>query len=153
MLEAGGVVNAQVGLDGVLGMDGLPTAGQGASARSVSFPRLLDGRLSFWRTANSWRRSDRNEIISKDEGFVKRKGGEDQVWKPDWALNLNECKEQNSVHLPLASSFSLWTDSSRFSFSSNSLSRKAFLSITWFMRCSKSSSDMMVTLWQAANQN
>lgn len=84
---------------------------------------------------------------------MKRKGGGDQAWKPDWGLDWNERKEENSVCLPLASSFSLWTDSSRFSFSSNSLSRKAFLSITWFMRCSKSSSDMMVTLWQAANQN
>lgn len=47
MLEAGGVVNAQMGLEGVMGMDGLPTAGHGASVRSESFPRLLDGRLSF----------------------------------------------------------------------------------------------------------
>lgn len=51
------------------------------------------------------------------------------------------------THKPLASSFSLWTDSRRFSFSSSSLSRKAFLSITWFILCSKSSRDMMVALW------
>lgn len=48
--------------------------------------------------------------------------------------------------LPLASSFSLWTDSSRFSFSSSSLSKKAFLSMTWFILCSKSSRDIMVAL-------
>lgn len=47
MLEAGGVVKAQMGLEGVMGMEGLPTAGHGESVRSVSFPRLLDGRLSF----------------------------------------------------------------------------------------------------------
>lgn len=47
MLEAGGVVNAQMGLEGVMGMEGLPTAGHEASVRSASFPRLLDGRLSF----------------------------------------------------------------------------------------------------------
>lgn len=54
-----------------------------------------------------------------------------------------------TVCIPLASSLSLWTDSSRFSFSSSSLSRKAFLSMTWFIRCSKSSRDMMVALRQA----
>lgn len=147
MLEAGGVLNAQMGLEGVTGIEELPTVGNGASARSVSFPRLLDGRLSFWRTASSWRRSDKLNYI---EGWGVCKRGKEK--ETNWVLNLNKCKEQNNVYLPLASSFSLWTDSSRFSFSSNSLSRKAFLSITWFMRCSKSSSDMMVTLWQAAKE-
>lgn len=53
------MANELIGLEGVTGMDGLPVAGHGTSARSVSLPRLLDGRLSFWRTANSWRRSDK----------------------------------------------------------------------------------------------
>lgn len=48
MLEAGGVQNELMGLEGVAGMDGLPAEGHGASVhRSVSLPRLLDGRLSF----------------------------------------------------------------------------------------------------------
>lgn len=47
MLEAGGVANELMGLEGVTGMDGFPAEGHGTSARSVSLPRLLDGRLSF----------------------------------------------------------------------------------------------------------
>ena len=47
MLEAGGVTNELRGLEGVTGKDALPAEGQGRSARSVSLPRLLDGRLSF----------------------------------------------------------------------------------------------------------
>lgn len=47
ILEAGGVANELIGLEGVTGMDGLPAEGYGRSARSVSLPRLLDGRLSF----------------------------------------------------------------------------------------------------------
>lgn len=47
MLEAGGVINELRGLEGVTGKDGLPAEGHGRSARSVSLPRLLDGRLSF----------------------------------------------------------------------------------------------------------
>lgn len=47
MMEAGGVANELMGLEGVTGMDGLPAEEHGASARSLSLPRLLDGRLSF----------------------------------------------------------------------------------------------------------
>lgn len=57
ILEAGGVAYELSGLEGVTGMDGLPAEGHDRSARSVSLPRLLDGRLSFWRTASSCRRS------------------------------------------------------------------------------------------------
>lgn len=45
MLEAGGVANELMGLEGVTGMEGLPAPG--TSARSESLPRLLDGRLSL----------------------------------------------------------------------------------------------------------
>lgn len=48
--------------------------------------------------------------------------------------------------LPRASSFSRCTDTRRDSFSSSSLSRKAFLSIAWFKRPSKSSRDTIVAL-------
>lgn len=70
--------------------------------------------------------------------------------------NISVCRKnwvdrQESACIPLASSLSLWTDSSRFSFSSSSLSRKAFRSMTWFMRCSKSSRDMMVALGHTHN--
>ncbi len=37
----------QIGLEGVMGMDGLPAEEHGRSVRSVSLPRLLDGLLSF----------------------------------------------------------------------------------------------------------
>lgn len=47
ILETGGVENELIGLEGVTGMDGLPAMGHGRSDRSVSLPRLLDGRLSF----------------------------------------------------------------------------------------------------------
>lgn len=57
MLEAGGVANELIGLEGVTGTDGLLPAGHGRSGRSGSLPKLLDGRLSFCRTASSCRRS------------------------------------------------------------------------------------------------
>lgn len=57
MLEAGGVANELIGLEGVAGRDEILAEGHRRSARSVSFPKLLDGRLSLCRTANSWRRS------------------------------------------------------------------------------------------------
>lgn len=41
------MANELMGLEGVTGMDGLPAEGHGRSARSVSLPRLLDGRLSL----------------------------------------------------------------------------------------------------------
>lgn len=47
MLDAGGVANELMGLEGVTGMDGLAVEGHGVSPRSASLPRLLDGRLSF----------------------------------------------------------------------------------------------------------
>lgn len=47
MVEAGGVINELRGLDGVTGTDELPAEEDGRSGRSVSLPRLLDGRLSF----------------------------------------------------------------------------------------------------------
>ncbi len=47
ILEAGGVAKEQIGLEGVMGMDGLPAEEHGRSVRSVSLPRLLDGLLSF----------------------------------------------------------------------------------------------------------
>lgn len=56
MLEAGVVTYELIGLEGVTGMEGFPAEGN-ISGRSVSLPRLLDGRLSFCRTASSWRRS------------------------------------------------------------------------------------------------
>lgn len=45
------------GLEGVTGIDGVTGEEQPKSERSASLPRLLDGRLSFCRTASSWRRS------------------------------------------------------------------------------------------------
>lgn len=57
MLEAGVVTYELIGLEGVTGMEGFPAEGNIVSGRSVSLPRLLDGRLSFCRTASSWRRS------------------------------------------------------------------------------------------------
>lgn len=47
ILEAGGVTNELMGFDGVTGMDGLAAKGHDRSDRSVSLPKLLDGRLSF----------------------------------------------------------------------------------------------------------
>lgn len=47
ILEAGGVTNELRGLEGVTGTDGLPAEGHARFGRSVSLPRLLDGRLSF----------------------------------------------------------------------------------------------------------
>lgn len=64
MLEAGGVVKAQRGLEGVMGTTA-PV--HGASARSVSFPRLPDGRRSFCRTASSWRRSATSALCKEEE--------------------------------------------------------------------------------------
>lgn len=51
-----------------------------------------------------------------------------------------------ALSLPRASSFSRCTDTRRDSFSSSSLSRKAFLSMAWFKRPSKSSRDTIVAL-------
>lgn len=56
MLEAG-VMYELKGLEGVTGIDGVTGEEQPKSERSASLPRLLDGRLSFCRTASSWRRS------------------------------------------------------------------------------------------------
>lgn len=47
MLEAGGVTNELIGLEGVTGMVGLVAEDPDRSVRSVSLPRLLEGRLSF----------------------------------------------------------------------------------------------------------
>lgn len=54
MLEGRGVEYELIGLFGVTGADGFIWD---RSGRSVSLPRLLDGRLSFCLTASSCRRS------------------------------------------------------------------------------------------------
>lgn len=41
------MTNELIGFDGVTGMDGLAAEEQDRSDRSVSLPKLLDGRLSF----------------------------------------------------------------------------------------------------------
>lgn len=60
MLEAGGVMYEPTGLEGVMGTEGFGGEEHSISDRSESLPKLLDGRLSFWRTASSWRRSNTN---------------------------------------------------------------------------------------------
>lgn len=64
----------------------------------------------------------------------------------EWASDRMS-ERTGSMSRPLASSLNLCTDSRRFSFSSSSLSRKAFLSMAWFRRCSKFSRETMVALW------
>lgn len=58
---------------------------------------------------------------------------------------VNQTTAANQA-VPLASSFSLCTETSRDSLSSSSLSKKAFLSMAWFSLCSKSSKETIVAL-------
>lgn len=59
-----------MGLEGVTGIDGFTGEEHPKSARSESLPKLLDGRLSFCRTASSWRRSGTQKKVSAVYGHV-----------------------------------------------------------------------------------